>query len=393
MKSAKNFIVLYVACTAITSEFTLPIAGAELLCMASVANSAYELEKASKNKVSPKPGPLWPVWCMKPDSIHVHAVPPTQHYTYYVLGIMSRPGPSALPLTKICEPRRSDRLTGASPPPAQADEVELLELQSVLLEHVLALKISLEAQNIRTNPAPALDAVNGHFDQLRRAPSIPIIDSSNLDLSEARATERPQRVHQPHPPAHLTRQDKTLPSSLCLPLRQHTTPRATLLFPPLPSAPQELAHTLPTASSGGGFRTVPCPPRIAVVSRDQTTRRIIATALTSSIEVEVVTYDRLEHVASDEAPVVVICTCPEMPFRRSTILPRVSPTGVMRGFVIVGDVDMLTQEAIYTRMWGWCDHVRMPLVAPELIRRIQSVFASTQSAACSASWSGPRKVT
>lgn len=47
-------------------------------------------------------------------------------------------------------------------------------------------------------------------------------------------------------------------------------------------------------------------------------------------------------------------------------------------------------QAIYTRMWGWCDHVRMPLVAPELIRRIQSVFVSTQSSAVNSSWSGPR---
>lgn len=68
---------------------------------------------------------------------------------------------------------------------SQADELELLELQSVLLEHVLALKICLEASSIRHNPDVALEAVNGHFDLLRKATAVPVITSTdNEDLAE-----------------------------------------------------------------------------------------------------------------------------------------------------------------------------------------------------------------
>lgn len=76
----------------------------------------------------------------------------------------------------------------------QADEVELLELQSVLLEHVLALKISLETPAIARNPGAALEQVNGHFDMLRRASHSAAMTATESDNAEASRS----KSHEPH---------------------------------------------------------------------------------------------------------------------------------------------------------------------------------------------------
>lgn len=203
----------------------------------------------------------------------------------------------------------------------ESTAIELLELQSVLLEHVLGTVIALKDPAIVANPAQSMERCEGHVDKLRRSPSFP----GGL--------------------SHLTGSSGELAP-----------------LPPGGATGVALAH-------GQRKKPPPLPPTVAVVSTDPITRRIVSAAITaSSTSTEVLPFETLEEATSaaagpEEAPVdsrvVVFCCSPDTPFRSVADLPRSLQSGKLRGFVIVGEVPRDSAEAIYSSDSGWCELVRL----------------------------------
>lgn len=209
----------------------------------------------------------------------------------------------------------------------ECDSLELLELQSVLLEHVLGTKIALQSPSVVSDPAAALERVEGHVDKLRRSPSLP----AGLN--------------------HLTggSDDQIRP----------VTPGSS---PATGGGGAGMVGGTSVVASGYRRRT-PLPPSVAVVSSDSTTRRIVAGAISaSSSSIDIACFETLEEASwAPDTRVVVFCPSPDAPFRSSTVLPRTMPTGKLRGFVIVGDVQQDAAETVYSSDVGWCELVRGPL--------------------------------
>lgn len=100
------------------------------------------------------------------------------------------------------------------------------------------------------------------------------------------------------------------------------------------------------------------PARVAVVSSDLTTRKLVAAAVTNGTRAELATFSTLAEAADDSAAVVVICTSQETPFVDPRDLPRPLPSGGRRGFVYVGEMEPAVQDAVHATGSGWCETVR-----------------------------------
>lgn len=270
---------------------------------------------------------------------------------------------------------------------------ELLELQSVLLEHVLGTRIALESRTVLKNPAAALESVSGHADKLRRCPEAPP-EAAGLDPS--RSSPTPAALQYP----------RRFASSI---LERGTSgPRSF----PLRSS---LGSNCSSSGSGGGSAAggsarggryfagaaadggkPPFPPRVAVVASDPITRTIVAGALATGAppRTAVAVHCTLEAAAADEAEVVVVCASPSAPFTWATTpLPLRTPQGARRGFVVVGEVDVETQDAIFQQMTGWCELVRLSMPGQQTRSnraRARAPAASSQhGAACVATGTYP----
>lgn len=225
--------------------------------------------------------------------------------------------------------------------------------------------MALEEPAVRANPSAALEAVNGRIDLLRKQPTAPV------DMLEPRRTSNGgDRIGG----------------------ARRTSSNGANRFNGLASARNSIEvfgggasgfqggaspaaggwhvmHGGSGSGSGSGIAFgagLPFPSRVAVVSQCHITGKLVAATLTGNPYIaakpEVTVYESLETAAGDSAPVIAFCTCPGLQFSAAnTKLPlRAPPLGQRRGFVIIGDVDEQTQEAVFILdMLGWCELVRM----------------------------------
>lgn len=106
------------------------------------------------------------------------------------------------------------------------------------------------------------------------------------------------------------------------------------------------------------------PPRVAVVSSELTTRKLVAAAVTNGTNAELATFETLAEAANDSAPVIVVCVCEETPLVPPAQLSRTMPAGGRRSYVFVGELDTAEQDMVHVTGTGWCETVRGRAAAP-----------------------------
>lgn len=200
----------------------------------------------------------------------------------------------------------------------------------MLLEHVLGTKIALESRRVRDDPHSALEAVEGHTDKLRRQPEAPVAV------------------------------DGARPSDF---LHRYSTPGSTESGRSSGRSGSFVARRSSHSSACCSGQLVfdrPFPDRVAVVCEDEITRSVVANTLATGLpdKTTVQEFRAIEEVVGTDVQVVVICPSPSVPFSwATTALPLRTPGGARRGFCVVGEVDLETQDAIFEQMTGWCELV------------------------------------
>lgn len=301
--------------------------------------------------------------------------------------------------------------THASLPLQQASEIDLLENQSVLLERVLSLQRVLDSPRVAADPRGALESCNGRFDDLllqQLEGSSGHRERFTSESEDDGPTAQPS-LRAPRRDSFIQRAARLSTASNC-----SATSLTSVLLPHAANAddhPQPNGDALDIAAAEAA--ALPLPQRIAVVTPDLITGKLVANSLQCSAAAaaaraaalsaaagggtvppadavpglgsspEITVYETLEEASAvGDAQVVVVCITPGLDESAtpSLLLPRSDGGPRHAGVVFVGDVDAEAQEAIFTQFCGWCELVRLPLIASELRRRVATVHAFVTAA-------------
>lgn len=354
-----------------------------MLGITSVAQEAYELERSATNNVSARLAHGSARSPRRADcSAFTFCTDLRQHCSQAPrrsVQVLSALVPSAD--HHFFFPRNCRAPTSAAP---QASEIELLERQRVLLERVLALQIALDAPEVVNDKQGAIGAVQGRLDLL-----LPSLHHAELPATPTAASGSSFGEHDG---AETSKRPSTeLPGGAAV-TPSHASMSSVHSFASGTSSAIDVAAAEAAAQ--------PLPPRIAVAASDDAAGRMVVNALRfkrgsstgcvghggSYAALEIVQCSTLQEAAATDCAVVVVCASPGMALHHpsdpakslSAILSP--PDGERRGVVIVGDVDAEVQEAVFEQFCGWCELVRRPLIASELVRRIIAVHAFVRDA-------------
>lgn len=236
-----------------------------------------------------------------------------------------------------------------------ACDLDVMELEAVLIETVLDMRVALTAPEVAGDPAAALAAVDGHFDLLRKQHIRRITDESGSAGSIAAevATPRSRRT-----------------SAACLvPFGEAPTralPKKSSTF----SAGQRPRRRSSVAS-------LSALERVFVVGADSVARKVTARAIVEAGYLNVETFRSVDALPrlEDTTSFLVYChsvdDAPFGPQLAARVHEAHADATVL--WVVVGDVCEETLEHIHTRCARWCDVVRSPPNPAELVRRMESL--------------------